>query len=374
MRAVQMHTVSILATLALAITPRPAPAAVYRVLINFVGTPTGGLAVDNSGVLYGYTFTGGGSIYKFDPSTKVMTTLFNAQGHKDGSDPVGSPALAANGDLFGVMSVGGAGCGGGIFKLNAKTGLLRTISDFPVCNAGRLTSGVVIDNKQNIYGVTESDSGSGNIVYRIDGKTGDFTVLHTFSGGSGDTYGGATLLLRNGLLYGAMCAGGTSGKGNVFTIDPNTGAMTTVYSFAGGADGECPTTNLVADKAGNLYGGQLGAAGSQSSAVFKLSRAVTSAYTIYNFNTADGSGPVALSINPSNNLLIGLLPYNGNSDSPTLFQLNPNTVKFTSLECCGNPGVGDGVYVAHGKAFYGVEAVDNGGGQKNNGIIFKYIQ
>jgi uncharacterized repeat protein (TIGR03803 family) len=39
----------------------------------------------------------------------------------------------------------------------------------------------------------------------------------------------------------------------VFKIDPS-GKETVLYSFTGGADGKYPTSSLVLDSAGNLYG------------------------------------------------------------------------------------------------------------------------
>ena len=86
-----------------------------------------------------------------------------------------------------------------------------------------------------------------------------FKVLHTF-GGPGDggiPYGG---LVRDsaGNLYGTTQLGGsTANCGNgcvvVFKVD-KTGNETILYSFTGGADGWQPTAGLLRDAAGNLYG------------------------------------------------------------------------------------------------------------------------
>jgi uncharacterized repeat protein (TIGR03803 family) len=49
------------------------------------------------------------------------------------------------------------------------------------------------------------------------------------------------------------CLGGGTGCGTVFSLDPETGAETVLYTFAGGTDGYYPGANLL-DVNGVLYG------------------------------------------------------------------------------------------------------------------------
>jgi len=83
--------------------------------------------------------------------------------------------------------------------------------------------------------------------------TGQETVLHrfTYSDGAGPSAG---LIMDNaGNLYGTTFVGGSSASGTVFKLD-TTGNETVLYSFMDTPDGAIPVSNLIMDKAGNLYG------------------------------------------------------------------------------------------------------------------------
>jgi uncharacterized repeat protein (TIGR03803 family) len=86
--------------------------------------PTGSLAFDSSGSLYGTASGGGalgrGAIFKLTPSNGIWTytSLHDFTGSADGADPVGNVIFDANGNLYGTASLGGltdlcggAGCG-----------------------------------------------------------------------------------------------------------------------------------------------------------------------------------------------------------------------------------------------------------------------
>src|SRR5207245_2616547 len=83
--------------------------------------------------------------------------------------------------------------------------------------------------------------------------TGQETLLHrfTYSDGAGPSAG---LIMDNaGNLYGTTFVGGSSASGTVFKLD-TTGNETVLYSFMDTPDGAIPVSNLIMDKAGNLYG------------------------------------------------------------------------------------------------------------------------
>src|SRR5271168_5041797 len=81
-----------------------------------------------------------------------------------------------------------------------------------------------------------------------------FRVLHTFTDGlDGASPLGGLMQDAAGNLYGTSIQGGASNDGNVFKVAPD-GTQTTLYSFAGGTDGNKPEAGVIADAAGNLYG------------------------------------------------------------------------------------------------------------------------
>jgi len=84
----------------------------------------------------------------------------------------------------------------------------------------------------------------------------NFTVLHTFTGGSDGGYPVAGVTLdKFGNLYGTAASGGT-GYGTAFELK-NTAkgyAFEVLYSFAGGSDGAAPGARLMPGPDGRLYG------------------------------------------------------------------------------------------------------------------------
>lgn len=75
--------------------------------------PTGTLAMDSSGSLYGTALLDGtsalGVVFKLTPSANgwTYTDLYDFQGGSDGADPFGNVALDASGNIYGTAGVGG---------------------------------------------------------------------------------------------------------------------------------------------------------------------------------------------------------------------------------------------------------------------------
>ncbi|MGC2111941.1 MAG: choice-of-anchor tandem repeat GloVer-containing protein, partial [Candidatus Korobacteraceae bacterium] len=92
------------------------------------------------------------------------------------------------------------------------------------------------------------------------GGTWNLTTLYAFMGqpDAGFPYGGLIADVH-GTLYGTTYFGGANGAGTVFKVGPSPNALSgwrdvVLYSFQGGADGGNPTSTLLFDGAGNLYG------------------------------------------------------------------------------------------------------------------------
>ena len=136
-------------------------------------------------------------------------------------------------------------------------------------------SRLVFDQAGNLYGTTTYGGdtnlnntcktvGCGVVFELFPGSSGwSEKVLYEFTGGAGGGQPSSTLIFdAAGNLYGTTTIGGnltacTNGCGVVFKLSPASGggwAETTLYAFTGGADGSVPTATLVFDPAGNLYG------------------------------------------------------------------------------------------------------------------------
>ena len=163
------------------------------------------------------------------------------------------------------------------------------------------------------------------------------TVLHAFEGGTdGETPTSGVIRDTAGNLYGTTQNGGGSGCSNygcgvAYKID-SAGVETVLHSFTGGADGGS-LWGLIRDGAGNLYGNaQAGGAG--FGLVFKLNQA-NKETVLYDFaGGADGAGPTGNLIRDSAGNLYGTTSGGGNIAScggcGTVFKVD-STGKHTVL-------------------------------------------
>ena len=162
------------------------------------------------------------------------------------------------------------------------------------------------------------------------------SVLYSFSGGSDGGYPDSDLVMdRAGNLYGTSVEGGAFGSGAVFELSPSgtSWTETVLYSFTSGTDGGEPYGGVTLDAVGNLYGttvtgGSGGACEGGCGVAFKLTNSA-GAWTetvIHNFTGgADGSGPGAgLSLGKDGGLY-GMTPIGGASGLGVIYELKSNS-------------------------------------------------
>jgi uncharacterized repeat protein (TIGR03803 family) len=242
------------------------------VLYNFAGAPdaanpSGALAIDSSGNLYGTTVWGGasdmGAVFMLD-TTGQETILHSFAGGSDGMNPEGGVIRDITGNLFGATEGGGtgAGCGGyacgTIFKIdrgNNETILYSFQGDTAsgLIDGAIPWAGLVEDAAGNLYGTTVRGGASGyGTVFELD-TSGTETLLHSFAGPEGAYPYAGLILDASGNLYGTAYQGGSSHVGTVFGLNPN-GKLTVLHNFAGNSDGAYPAAGLARDSSGNFYG------------------------------------------------------------------------------------------------------------------------
>jgi uncharacterized repeat protein (TIGR03803 family) len=167
-------------------------------------------------------------------------------------------------------------------------------------------------------------------------QNGPEHVLYAFQGGNDGQYpSGGLIFDSSGNLYGETQGGGANGYGTVFELSPSSNGSwteTILYSFQGGSDCSVPSSGLIFDHAGNLYG-TTGAGGTANSGtVFELSPSESGGWSkkvLYSFQgNPDGADPQGLTFDGSGNLygptLFGGLGQCYLSDPyGTIFELSP---------------------------------------------------
>jgi uncharacterized repeat protein (TIGR03803 family) len=155
-------------------------------------------------------------------------------------------------------------------------------------------------------------------------------VLHSFISDGTDGYGPyAELILdASGNVYGMTGRGGGANNGIVFRLTNAGGVWSEqiLYSFGRGSDGAIPCCKPIFDAAGNLYGTTSGGGAFGVGAVFELSPNVDGSWTekvLYDFkyDGKDGAGPSSPLIFDAAGNLYGSTAYGGGAGSCSV----PNT-------------------------------------------------
>ena len=222
------------------------------------------------GNFYGTTNSGGnftqlGTFFRVTPSGKI-TSLYNFCSQPrcaDGSLPSAAPVVGTDGNLYGVMSSGGAGRAGTIYRMTLE-GKLTTLYAFcPThpCADGVGPNGIILGGDGNFYGTTSAggNASSSGTIFSIS-PTGQFKLLYTFCSLTptcldGDNPYYAPILGTDGNFYGVTYFGGTQGGGVLYELTPS-GTYTVLYNFCGGVGGcnDNGTYDVTRDADGNFFG------------------------------------------------------------------------------------------------------------------------
>jgi uncharacterized repeat protein (TIGR03803 family) len=244
-----------------------------------------------NGDLYGTTFYSPvvGAIFKisangtasnlFQPGCSLSSPVI-FQGTNGGS-PVTPLTPGSDGNFYGVTLYGGVdyvsgpdGETSGLGTVYAFTtnGELITLFEFanPVTEGANPAS-IVQGRDGNFYGTTASGgttyvtgsrgSGDGTIFKLLtNGTPGNLFIsgaaisnLVSFNGFTNGAYPTGLTLGRDGNFYGFTTHGGSNDSGTFFRFNPTNYALTTLYQFNGGSDGEEPAGPPTLGSDGNFY-------------------------------------------------------------------------------------------------------------------------
>lgn len=264
------------------------------------GEPYKGVTLDRDGNLYGTAVTGGsgsceggcGVLYKVTKTKGAWTqkVIHAFTGGDDGSGPGSRVTVDHAGNIYGMAPTGGAFGLGTIYQIRPpSTGAVtfKVIHAFTGGADGSSGSaGRMIFHDGRLYGAatTGGNQGSG-VVFELTPKPlggWTFRTIYTFQGQPDGSFPyGALLFDASGNIYGTTYYGGANGIGTVYKLTPQAVGEWTeevIYSFQQGSDGNSPISNLVSDKAGNLYG-TTSEGGLGSGVIFKLTPGGGGAWT-----------------------------------------------------------------------------------------------
>ncbi len=376
------------------------PAQTVTSLFSFDGAdgaePDIVLTQGRDGQLYGMTGAGGlnnaGTVFRFDPTTGTLATLYNfcsQPGCTDGANaPLGGGALVlgTDGNFYGATSLGGlySGCNqpgqtnGTIFKIT-PAGVLTTLHSFSGPD-GAFPNGLVQGADGNFYGTTQQCGANpahminAGTVFKIT-RSGKLTTLYNFcsqpSCTDGATPGSAPIQATDGNFYGTTFQGGLDGGGLVYKITPKR-KFTTLVSVGGspsgalvqasdgsfygtaaraqgafklapdgtltglGYVGDYPYAGLALATDQNFYGTAYG-----SNTLFQISNPDDTVRTLYTFcltDCSDGNAPLAGLMQATNGTLYGVTVAGGTGNCDFIFGV-PGCGNVFSLDMGLNPFV-----------------------------------
>jgi uncharacterized repeat protein (TIGR03803 family) len=287
--------------------------------------------------------------------------------------------------LYGTTVFGGAYGAGTIYALPPHGGL-TVLYNFTGGNDGNEPESTLLWDKATgvFYGTTALGGiGDCGTVFQLAlaGASWVVSTLHSFAGGAEGCAPERSLHFgrKPGVLYGSTQRGGSTNRGTVFSLTEKTGTWkeNVIYSFNGGSDGAQPT-DIVVDTDGTIFGVAETGGVLKHGTVFQLSQTshVWHESVIYNFRGgADGQRPIGLHLDHTDGVLYGTTEKGGTFGKGTVFSLTPNGASWVEAILHSFGAAGDGAEPRARisednvkRVLYGTTAY---GGQFDSGTIYQ---
>lgn len=274
-------------------------------------------------------------------------------GHNSGGYPGGAPIADAQGSLYGVLSAGGPGQEGQVYRLTppgngSKTWRFHSLYNFGGHYSSNPVGQLAMDKTGNLYGVTQSGgSNYGGTVFELlkpvnAATPWQYLVLHHF-GSAGDGWhpvAGVTIG-SDGTLYGTTPSGlvppdGSPTFGTAYSLTPpgegkTVWKETILHTFMNGTDSSFPSSTLLIGPNGDLFGTARGGGGGIAAnygEVFELSPPASG--TAWTFRAlhrfapgTDGVYPIGGLIADNFGNLFGATYTGGTTNFGTVYELTP---------------------------------------------------
>lgn len=277
--------------------------------------------------------------------------VLHAFGNGDGTYPEAGQVFDAQGNLYGVTSLGplGNGCGGDgcgtVYQLKPDsdgTWTETVLYAFNGSDGVEPASDLIFDPAGNLYG-TAWVTGYGfhaGVVYQLTpNSNGTWTesTLHQFAGNFDGGDPDELALDAAGNVYGNTRFGGLNNTGIVYSLNRASGwreSLLQTFNGYSNLGGSSPYRAIDFDANGNLYGATLGGGTHSAGVVFELTKrgSLWQETVLYNFaGGTDGNTPVGVVFGPDGSLY-GVTQTGGNLGNVscllgcgTVFKLTPNS-------------------------------------------------
>ena len=318
-------------------TPRTGPAP----FTNIDGSGPQGALILSGNTLYGTATAGGtggaGTVFRVNVDGTGFTNLHSFMAvtnatNADGANPEGNLALSGN-VLYGTATDGGPGGDGTVFQINTDgTGFTNVYVFTNLVKNGAYPEGGFVLYSNALYGENSFGTGGAGTLFKVNIDGTGFTNLHTFTGGSDDSFP-MGLSLGNNVLLGTAYGG----YGSIFMINPDGTGYTNLYRFTAGSaaltnsDGAVPTAGVIlvgntllgTTTAGGAFGkGTVFAVNTNGGAFTNLHNftATSYNYSLPGYTNYDGLQPNGLVA--SSNAVYGTARYGGNVNDGTVFRVS----------------------------------------------------
>ncbi len=197
------------------------------------------------GLAYNGGYGGKGSMYSYIPSTSTFSIIVNFEAAPNGRYPSSSLVQASNGKLYGTTNEGGSTNLGTLYEFDPVTKVYTKKYDFNSTN-GNVTGGrLVLGNDNKIYGVT-SYGGVNNsgVIFQYDPVSNLYTKKYSLA--SSSTPNQFISLTEGNLIHG-NAGGGPNATGYLYEYNITTNVYTTKKS-------QVPRSGTSVGLDNNIYG------------------------------------------------------------------------------------------------------------------------
>ena len=349
----------------LAVLANLAQAQTFTTLHTFTGNdgkfPRAHLTLDRAGNLYGTAseggFTDGGTAFKLTRRNGNFTfsLLYNFYENPNDAAVPNAVVLAPDGTLYG-SSLGGANQDGAVFRLRPPASICASIScpwteniiySFTGGSDGCGPEDIVFDASGDIVGATNDlDCNHAGTVYELtpSGSGWTYNLLYTFVRNDSYDPSSALVIDNTGNLYGTTLYS-EGGSGTVYQLT-NSGSgwvHNTLYGF-NQTTGAYPF-GVILDNAGDLFGATAGGGSNNRGAVYELT-AGSGGWTfnsLFNFTGLNSnSGPQAPLTMDSQGNLYGVTSGEGAYAYGNVFKLTPSANGWVYTDLHDFTNYGDG--------------------------------